>query len=101
MLVYKVMKSYNTFGINDSLKLADGFADMAPMQEDHNKPLIIVEDEVRSVLHHGHHAGSRPSSRQNSIDRVVLQRAISIDRAGRQFSTEKPILQRTATGGYH
>ena len=51
VLVYAYMKKHNTFGINDSLKLSEAFADQNVLIDDVQKPLLSHSEEVQNVLH--------------------------------------------------
>ena len=62
MLVYYYMKSYNVFGINDSLKLSDGFADLNTLVDDIQKPLLAhAEDDGGFSMKHVQHLSSSSS----------------------------------------
>ena len=45
VLVYYYLKSYNVFGINDSLKLSEGFADLNTLVDDVQKPLLANSED--------------------------------------------------------
>lgn len=65
VLVYYYLKSYNIFGINDSLKLSDGFADLNTLVDDIQKPLLAhTEDDggfsMKHVPNHGSSASRFP-----------------------------------------
>ena len=94
VLMYWYLKRHNIFGINDSLKLSEGFSDPNVVHDDLSRPLLLGLEEVtpavRNALHQSHHvhlppqSSSRPGSRQPSVE--VLR---------------PPTMHRIPTGGYH